>query len=155
MKKPLFGLVGLGILAACSQIVGGFSAFNLSAPKQACVLNTSSSVTELNLSFNYTGTLKGLKLTFTPNGKTGVVANIADLGTPPAGLRVNTLTAGEAKMFIDLNTLATAAASTQAVPKPDSQVIYPMDIKLEAIGSGGEKPGALNLLNVDVAKCYP
>ncbi|WP_297859176.1 hypothetical protein [Meiothermus sp.] len=146
------GLLGVGLLGACSQIVGGFSAFNLTTPKEPCTLT--GSVRELNLSFNYTGTLKGVNLLFTPNGKSSVAVNIADLSAPPTGLRVNTLTAGEARLFINLATLEPSAASSQAIPQPNPRQIYPMDIELQAIGSNGERPGVLKLPNVDVANCY-
>lgn len=151
VKKLILGLLGVGLLGACSQIVGTFSAFNLTVPKEACTV--ANNVRELNLSFNYTGTLKGVSLLFTPNGKTAVTVNVPDLSSPPAGLRVNTLTAGEAKLFIDLNTL-NPTPTALAIPQPNPRQIYPMDIELQAIGSNNERPGPLKLPNVDVANCY-
>lgn len=158
MKKLLLGLMGIGLLGACSQIVNGFSAFNLAAPKEACVVNAQTSAKELNLSFNYTGTVKGLKLTFSPFSNPPlvnppVVVDVPNLESLPAGFRINTLTSNEVKIYLDLNTL-TPTASAQAITKPSVKELYPMDIKLEATGSNGEKPGALNLYGVDVAKCY-
>jgi hypothetical protein len=131
--------------------VGGFSAFNLTTPKEPCTLT--GSARELNLSFNYTGTLKGVSLLFTPNGKSPVAVNIADLSAPPPGLRVNTLTAGEARLFVNLATLEPTPTAL-AIPQPNPRQIYPMDIELQAIGSNGERPGVLKLPNVDVANCY-
>lgn len=152
MRTIVAGLLAVGLLGACSQIVGGFSAFNLTVPKEPCT--PSGGVRELNLSFNYTGTLKGVNLTFTPNGKSPVAVNIPDLSAPPTGLRVNTLTAGEARLFINLATLEPSGTSAQAIPQPSPRLIYPMDIDLQAIGSNGERPGVLKLTSVDVANCY-
>ncbi len=151
MKKLMLGWLGAGLLGACSQIVGTFSAFNLTVPKEACTVT--GNVRELNLSFNYTGTLKGVSLLFTPNGKPPASVSIPDLSAPPAGLRVNTLTAGAAKLFIDLGTLSPTATAL-AIPQPNPRQIYPMDIELQAIGSNNERPGVLKLPNVDVANCY-
>lgn len=151
MKKLMLGLLSVGLLGACSQIIGTFSAFNLTVPKEACTVT--GNVRELNLSFNYTGTLKGAGLLFTPNGKSPVAVNITDLSAPPTGLRVNTLTAGEAKLFIDLGTL-NPTPTALAIPQPNPRQIYPMDIELQAIGSNNERPGVLKLPNVDVANCY-
>lgn len=152
MRTIVAGLLAVGLLGACSQIVGGFSAFNLTAPKEPCTL--SGGVRELNLSFNYTGTLKGVNLTFTPNGKSPVAVNIPDLSAPPTGLRVNTLTAGEARLFINLATLEPSGTSAQAIPQPNPRQIYPMDIELQAIGGNNERPAPLRLIGVDVANCY-
>ncbi|WP_337871259.1 hypothetical protein [Meiothermus sp.] len=151
MRRLVLGLLGATLLGACSQIVGTFSAFNLTVPKEACTVTNN--VRELNLSFNYTGTLKGVSLVFTPNGKSAVTVSVPDLSNPPAGLRVNTLTAGEAKLFIDLNTLSPTPTAL-AIPQPNPRQIYPMDIELQAIGSNNERPGPLKLPNVDVANCY-
>lgn len=149
----LLALAGVGLLAACGGLSSGFKAFNLATPKEACVLNSSKGIYEMNLSFNFLGTLKGAKFTFTPNNKTPVVANITDLANPPTGLRVDTLTAGEAKLYVDLNTLEPNVA-TQAIPKPDVKQVFPMDVTVDATGSDGHTD-TLTVRGIDVAKCYP
>jgi hypothetical protein len=165
VKKSWLLLAGAAVgLTSCviSGNVEVFSAFNLKAPKVACTVTGTppNDKRELNLSFNYAGTLRGVKLTFTPNGKPSVVANIADLSAPPAGLRIDTLTAGEARLFIDLSQLTTAPVTptsleTQDVPKPIEQRIYPMDIDAEAIGKTADAKIKLNsLTNVNVENCY-
>ena len=142
-----------------------FSAFNLNAAKIACVAQSGSGVKELNLTFNYTGTLRGLNMTFVPyrnppQSAQQINVNIADIdAAPPAGFRIVTSTAGTAKLFIDLNQImptSSPIASTQAIPKPDPQTLYPMDIQIEALGKTGDAKIKLNnLTNVDVSDCYP
>jgi hypothetical protein len=164
VKKSWLLLVGAAVGLSSCVVTGNvevFSAFNLRTPKAACIVTgiAPNDKRELNLAFNYTGTLRGVKLTFKPNAQPTVIAAIDDLSNPPAGLRIDTLTAGEAKLFIDLNQIATVPAassmSPMAVPKPDVQPIRPMDIDAEAVGKTADARLKLNsLTNVNVENCY-
>jgi hypothetical protein len=163
MNKSWLLLAGVAAgLTSCvvSGNVEVFSAFNLNAAKVACVASSNPSVKELNLTFNYTGTLRGLNMTFTPYQKPAQTVTISDIdAAPPAGFRIVTSTAGTAKLFLDLqqlNPTPVPAVSAQAIVQPNPQTIYPMDIQIEALGKTADAKIKLNnLTNVDVADCYP
>ena len=152
IRKFFLAAAGLGMLAACG--IGerlGFSANNLQSAKPACVLNTTTQRQELNLRFDYTGTLSRLSLTFTPNGKPAVTVNIPNLDNPPAGFRLDTRTATVARVYVDLG-LIEPSANAQAIPQPNPRTLFPMDVSLKA--GDGSTERTLDLTNVDVAACY-
>jgi hypothetical protein len=163
VKKSWILLAGAALGLSSCVVTGNvevFSAFNLNAAKIACVASANSSVKELNLTFNYTGTLRGLNMTFTPYQKPAQTVTVSDIdAAPPAGFRIVTSTAGTAKLFLDLQQLNPTPApvlSTQAIVQPNPQTIYPMDIQIEALGKTADAKIKLNnLTNVDVADCYP
>ena len=163
MTKSWFLLGGVALGLSSCVMTGNsevFSASNLNTAKNPCIAPKGSSVTELNLSFNYTGTLKGVNMTFTPYQKPAQNVNVADITALwPAGFRIATNTAGTAQLFLDLNQLSPTLAPTtspQAITKPNPQTLFPMDIQLEAIGKTNDAKIKLNVLtNVDVSECYP
>lgn len=161
MKKSWILLAGAAIgLSSCGVSVDVFGAVSLNAAKNPCIAPSGSSVKELNLAFNYTGTLKGVNIVFTPYQKPAQTVNVADITAPlPAGFRIATNTAGVAQLFLDLNQLSPTpapAASTQAITKPNPQTLFPMDIQVEAVGKSSDiKITLKSLTNVDVSDCYP
>lgn len=157
MKKSWILLAGAAIgLSSCVANIEIFSAFNLRAPKVACTLNAVTGAKELNLAFTYAGTLRGVNLTFASVGSPTQKASITDLSNPPIGLRIDTLTAGDAKLYIDLEKIAASPVTPMGIPKPKPVTSYPMDVQVEAIGSTTAAKITLSpLTNIDVRDCYP
>ena len=156
MKKSWILLAGAALgLSSCAVNVDIFSAFNLRAPKVACTLNTTTNAKELNLAFTYAGTLRGVNLTFSSKDVPTQKASITDLANPPIGLRIDTLTAGDAKLYVDLEKITASPVATQGIDKPKPVTSYPMDVQVEAIGNAAAKITLVPLTNIDVEKCYP
>lgn len=156
MKKSWILLVGAALgLSSCVANVEIFSAFNLRAPKVACTLNTTTNAKELNLAFTYAGTLRGVNLTFASQGSSTQKVLITDLANPPIGLRIDTLTAGDAKLYVDLEKISASSVTPAGIPRPQPVTSYPMDVQVEAIGNASAKIALSPLTNVDVKFCYP
>ena len=156
MKKSWILLAGAALgLSSCVANIEIFSAFNLRAPKAACTLNTTTGAKELNLAFTYAGTLRGVNLTFSSEGSATQKVSITDLANPPVGLRIDTLTAGDAKLYVDLEKIAASPVTPSGVTKPKPVTSFPMDVQVEAIGNAAAKITLAPLTNIDVEKCYP
>jgi hypothetical protein len=158
VKKSWILLAGAALGLSSCVVTGNVEVFSAFSPRAAAVACTSNgSVRELNLGFTYTGTLKGLNFAFTPNQKPPVYVSIPDLSSPPAGFRIDTFTAGDAKLYVNLEQIATTNSATpQAVPQPDPKTSYPMTIEIEALGKTTDAKIKMSpIKNVDVADCYP
>ena len=156
MKKSWILLASAAIgLSSCAVNVDIFSAFSLRAPKAACTFNTTTNAKELNLAFTYAGTLRGVNLTFSSKDAPTQRASITDLANPPVGLRIDTLTAGDAKLYVDLEKIAASPVTPSGVPQPQPVLSYPMDVQVEAIGNAAAKITLAPLTNIDVKDCYP
>ena len=159
MKKSWILLAGAAVGLSSCVVTGNveiFSAFNLRAPKVACTFNTTTNSKELNLAFTYAGTLRGVNLTFASKDAPTQKASITDLANPPVGLRIDTLTAGDAKLYINLEKIAASPVTPLGIPRPQPVTSYPMDVQVEAIGNAAAAKITLSpLTNVDVKNCYP
>jgi hypothetical protein len=153
MNKAWLLLVGAAMGLSSCVVTGNvevFSAFNLRASKTPCV--QTGNVRELNLAFTYTGELRGVNMTFTPNGKPAQTVNISNLRSPPVGFRIDTLTAGDAKLYVNLEQIN---PTTTGITQPDPVTLRPMDIAVDAFGtSQNAKISLAPLSNVDVSACY-
>jgi hypothetical protein len=161
MNKSWLLLAGVAVgLSSCVANVDVFSAVNLRVGKPACKVSATGK-RELNLLFTYAGTLplRGVKMTFTPNGNPPSTVTISDVKAPPAGFTIDTFTANTANILVDLNQIVPDAAMTSVAPlaitPPKEQVSLPMDIQVEAVTTGSASIKLEGLSKVDVSECYP
>lgn len=150
------------ILGACSlSATIPLTISNLQVPTVACQTDASDSKNYLTLNFDYIGTISAIRLGFTPYGSAGNKAtqtvNIANVNTPPSGVRLPFPSSNKVTVKVNLAEVAVSASSvqTQAVTQPDPKTSYPMNVTVSVSNTNGEQAGPLSLNGVDVGGCYP
>ncbi len=144
--KRIVLLASTAALISACDLVGGLRIINLSTP-------TCDATKQLKLSFNYTGQIDAMKLSFTPNGKPSQTVDIPDVTAANTNPKIMLNQSATVSVSMDLNTVATQAISSQAIAQPNPKQLYPMDIHVEARNKNGQI-SSLDALAVDVAGCY-
>jgi hypothetical protein len=164
VKKILsIGILALG-LASCNLtgVNTGLTILNPTTDSPACKVVGSDNI--LTLNFNYAGTIKKIKLSFsskkadnTSNPTQSIEFDVTS-ALKPTGVNWLLNSSNTVKLELNLETISPANSSVtpMAITQPSPVTSYPMDIKIEAKDDKDNvsTPSALDVKGLNVASCY-